>query len=130
MKEYKVFIWIGVFMIFVVCGLVWLAGQNEDVDMESTKKLNEEGITLFYGDGCPHCEDVERFNEENDIKNKVIFEELEVWKDKENAKLMNDAAKICELNLEKIGVPFLFADGKCYVGSPEVQNFFGEKARS
>jgi len=54
---------------------------------------------------------------------------LEVWKDKENAKLMNDAAKICELNLEKIGVPFLFAEGKCYVGGPDVQNFFKEKAR-
>ena len=128
MKEYKVFIWIGVFMVFVVGGLVWLAGQGEDIEIKDEIELNKDGITLFYGDGCPHCEDVERFNEENDIKSKVIFEELEVWKDKENAELMKDAAKICELDLEKIGVPFLFAKDKCYIGGPDVEEFFKEEA--
>jgi len=128
MKKYKAFIWVGVFMIFVVGGLIWLAGQGEDVEMNSSRKLNQEGVTLFYGNGCPHCEDVEKFNKENDIKSKVVFEELEVWKNKENAKIMKDAAKICELDLEKIGVPFLFAKGKCYIGDPDVEKFFKEEA--
>ncbi|XLQ20717.1 MAG: glutaredoxin family protein [Candidatus Moraniibacteriota bacterium] len=128
MKEYKMFIWVGIFMVFAVGGLVWLAGQSEDIVAEDKIELNMDGITLFYGDGCPHCEDVDKFNEENAIKNKVVFDELEVWKNKENADLLEEAATICEFDLDTIGVPFLFSDNECYIGGPDVQEFFKKEA--
>ncbi len=128
MKEYKVFIWVGVFMILVTGGLIWLAGQSEDISVSESKELSREGITLFYGDGCPHCEDVEKYIEENNITNKVEFVSLEIWENKSNAKIMEEAAIICELDLEKIGVPFLFDGSVCYVGGPDVQDFFKDKA--
>jgi len=125
MGKYKNFMWVGLFMIVAVGGLVWLANYSEDVTQnEDVKIFDENTITLFYGDGCPHCEDVDKFIEENDIKSKVTFEELEVWENKDNAKILDDAAKICELDLDRIGVPFLFARGECYVGGPDVQEFF------
>jgi len=128
MKESKIFIGIGAFMIFVVAGLIWLASQSEGDEISDAKILNMDGIILFYGDGCPHCKDVEEFNEKNDMKNKVAFEELEVWKNEKNAELMKKAAEICDISPKQIGVPLLFAEGECHVGGPDVKDFFKEKA--
>jgi len=41
---------------------------------------------------------------------------------------MKDAVNICKLNEEKVGVPFLFASGKCYIGAPDVISFFTQEA--
>lgn len=128
MKEYKMFIWVGVLMIFVIGGLVWLASQSEDINTSDVIKLDEKSIILFYGDGCPHCADVEKYIDENDIAQKVSFEKLEVWNNKQNAQTMKEAAKICKLDEAKIGVPFLFAQNKCYIGTPDVKEFFKQKA--
>ena len=127
MKEYKIFIWVGVFMIFVVAGLIWLASQSEDINTSDVIKLDEKSIILFYGDGCPHCADVEKYIDENNITQKVSFEKLEVWNNKQNAQTMKEAAKICNLDIEKIGVPFLFAQNECYIGTPDVKEFFKQK---
>jgi glutaredoxin len=127
MKEYKVFLWVGIFMVIVVFGLIWLANQSTQSN-EQTNDLDENGITLFYGAECPHCKDVEKYIEENDIKNKVVFNNLEVWQNKDNATLMKKAATACELDLDSIGVPFLFGKGQCYIGAPDVQEFFKEEA--
>ncbi len=122
------FIWVGILMIFVVVGLIWLAGQSKDVDTGNITRLDEKSIILFYGDGCPHCADVEKYIDENNIVQKVSFEKLEVWNNKQNAQIMKKAARICKLNETKIGVPFLFAQNKCYIGTPDVKEFFKQKA--
>ncbi len=127
MKEYKVFIWIGIFMVIVVLGLIWLAAQSSN-DNLPTAELNEEGVTLFYGKECPHCIELDKFIKENNIEEKVTFDNLEVWHDKGNAKLMEVAATKCELDLDSIGVPFLFAKGECYIGGPDVEEFFKKEA--
>jgi hypothetical protein len=58
----------------------------------------------FYGDGCPHCEnmeeDVQKVQDENQGVN---IERLEVWNDKENAKKKEDIDDgVCG------GVPFFY----------------------
>ncbi len=128
MKEYKMFIWVGVLMIFVVAGLVWLASQSKNIDTNNLTRLDEKSTILFYGDRCPHCADVEEYINENNIAQKVSFEKLEVWNNKQNAQVMEEAAKICNLDVEKIGVPFLFAQNECYIGTPDVKEFFKQKA--
>jgi len=86
-------------------------------------------IILFYGEGCPHCAKVEEFIKENKIKEKITFEEKEVYFNKENAKQLIEVAKKCGFNENEIGVPFLW-DGenqKCIVGDEPIINFFKEK---
>ncbi len=78
----------------------------------------------YYGAECPHCKDVSAFLDENKIAEKVKFEKKEVWHDTVNAKEMEDRAKICGLDVKNIGVPFVYADGKCHIGTPEVESFF------
>jgi len=86
------------------------------------------GAILFYGAECPHCKDVDAFIDDNKLLDKIRFEKWEVWHNKKNAALMNDRAKLCGLDVKKIGVPFLFAEGKCFVGTPEVTGFFRKAA--
>ncbi|MDQ5976817.1 MAG: hypothetical protein QG664_730 [Patescibacteria group bacterium] len=87
-----------------------------------------EDMTLYWGDGCPHCENVEKFLEEKQVVGKVDFIRKEVWKDRANAREMERRARNCGIPAKDIGVPFLFSDGQCFVGEPNVENEFLRKA--
>lgn len=85
-------------------------------------------IVLYYGDGCPHCANVEKYLQDNDIKNKISFEEKEVYKNKDNAEQMAEDASYCDIDVESFGVPFLWADGKCLMGDEDIIAFFKQKS--
>ena len=86
-------------------------------------------IVYYWGDGCPHCKVVSDFIEANNIADKVFFEKKEVWSNKANANEMSRRAQACNIKPEGMGVPFVYGgDGKCYVGEPEVINFFKSKS--
>jgi thiol-disulfide isomerase/thioredoxin len=61
-------------------------------------------LTLFYGDGCPHCAKEEAFlNQlEKEFPNLKI-RRLEVWYNQDNVKLMKEVAQ--KLNITVTGVP-------------------------
>lgn len=102
--------------------------QNEE-SVDDIDIANIEGeIVYYYGATCPHCLDVNEFLEENDIASKVEFAKKEVWNNKENASELSEAAQKCGINPGSIGVPFVFADGKCYIGGPKVKGFFKKAA--
>lgn len=103
------------------------SGSSAVSDLQDTSAMSA-GITYYYGAECPHCADVKKFLEENKIAEKVSFEEKEVWHDQKNAAEMTAKAKVCNLDPKQIGVPFIFADGKCYIGTPDVEDFFKSKA--
>lgn len=86
------------------------------------------GTIYYYGAECPHCKKVNEFLEANNIAEKVTFTKKEVWHDSGNAKEMTQAAAQCGLNKNDIGVPFIFDNGTCLVGEPDVRKFFSEKA--
>ena len=81
-------------------------------------------MILFFGKGCPHCENVDKFIQENNVKEKVKFDELEVFFDKSNEKLMEEKAKDCGVSTDNLGVPFLWNEGKCFSGDVDIINFF------
>ncbi len=87
-----------------------------------------EGIVLFYGDGCPHCKIVDDFIEQNNIKDKVGFANLEVWYNKDNQNILAQVVQKCGIPTNEVGVPFLWDGSKCYIGQDEVINFFKNAA--
>lgn len=95
------------------------------------KLLIPKGIVLFYGIGCPHCAKVEDFIKENKIREKISFEEKEVYFNRQNAKLLVEVAKKCNFSENQIGVPFLWDGEKeqCIVGDEPIINFFKEKLK-
>jgi hypothetical protein len=97
--------------------------QNEQVT------VSDAGIILFYGEQCPHCQDVEKYIASHQLDQKVSFSKLEVWSNKANANLMAQKARSCGVKTDELGVPFLWAMGKCYIGVNEVENFLDSAAK-
>jgi glutaredoxin len=113
----------------VAGGFYFLKGHNNTTSSNTSSNSTSSTIILFYGEGCPHCAKVEEFIKENKIKEKIAFEEKEVYFNKENAKQLVEVAKKCGFNENEIGVPFLWdrENQKCIVGDEPIINFFKEK---
>lgn len=128
MKEIEDFFpWVVVIVFLLIVGLVYWGLQ----DSKSTSVATSDdgaSIVYYYGDTCPHCKDVAKFLDENKISEKVNFVKKEVWNNRKNAAEMDSRAASCDLKKEGMGVPFLFAEGKCYVGTPDVISFFKKAA--
>jgi len=112
--------------LIVLAGIVFLAFKSEK---SSQKKSDIGGMIFFYGEGCPHCKNVEKFLEENkNIEEKVKFEKLEIWASKENANLMVEKAKICGMDTKNLGVPLFWNGSKCLSGDVDIIDFLKNEA--
>ena len=76
----------------------------------------EVDITLFYGDGCPHCAHEEKYLEvlEKQLGKNIQIEKYEVWNNKENEELLKNVREA--LKDENEGVPFLVVGDKYFSG--------------
>ena len=87
------------------------------------------GIVEFYGEGCPHCADVDAFVTANKIDQKVKWTKMEVWYNKSNQALLGQVAEKCGITSGSVGVPFMYdGNGKCYIGEVDVENFLKAQA--
>lgn len=121
---------ISVVAIILVAVIFFLWYSNSEKDPINPVSM-PEGIILFYGDGCPHCEKVDEYIADNKIEDKVDFTRLEVWYNKNNQNVLIEAAKRCNIGSNEFGVPFLYnpsmnleQDGECYVGDINIIDFF------
>jgi glutaredoxin len=79
----------------------------------------------FWGEGCPHCANVDDFLETWDKKDQIQVEKKEVYQNKENANYLAQRAAYCKLNTNNIGIPFLFTpEGECLTGDEPIIEFF------
>ena len=118
----------GIILIGVV---IWALKQNDKTHEVATLLQTgdaQSSIVFYYGQECSHCQNVEKFIKDNSIEQKVIFDKKEVWHNTTNNDEFQEKAKECALDTTKIGVPFLFARGKCYVGEVEVEDFFKKES--
>lgn len=114
-------------ILVLIGGLVYWGLSDSGSAIEATPD-NGASIVYYYGEECPHCKDVQDFIDQNKIAEKVNFVKKEVWHNSKNASEMNARAKSCDIQAEGMGVPFLFSEGKCYVGTPGVIGFFKQAA--
>ncbi len=119
---------LALFLAFLIGGVAYW-GLSEKPDTEEAVLGEDSSVaTYFYGAECPHCKDVSNFLEENNIAEKVNFVKKEVWHDKKNAKEMKLRAESCNIQPDGMGVPFVYANGECFVGTPSVIGFFKKSA--
>ena len=83
-------------------------------------------MVLFYGNTCPHCAKVESFIKNNNIDQKLSFEQKEVYDNKANAEIMKDLASACNIPINGMGVPFFWDGSKCLIGDEPIINFFSQ----
>jgi glutaredoxin len=89
--------------------------------------FSDSEIIFFYGDLCPHCKVVEKYFDENKVTEKIQFSQREIYRDEANSALMIEKAKKCGLDEKTLGVPFLWAEGKCLLGDEDVIKYFENK---
>jgi len=106
----------------LVVGLIGLVVYR--ITSQSPTVIPKTNVILFYGRECPHCQEVEDFLQKNKVAEKIAFDSIEVWHNKDNAELLLSKARACSLADEDVGVPFLYANGKCLVGTQPVEDFF------
>lgn len=118
----------ALFLIVLVFG-IFILNKNKEPGtiVPDGDKPAKSKIVLFYGEGCPHCANVEKYLENNDVKNKISFANKEVYYNQKNANEMAAKAKICDMTTDSIGVPFLWDGEKCLIGDVEIINFFKTK---
>lgn len=113
--------------VFLFLGMLVFSGCGN----QPAKVSDDSAIILFYGQECPHCQIVEKYVADNNVKAKVTFAEREVNHDSANANLMVERQRSCKLDEKSIGaVPFLWTADKCYLGQEEIIQFFKDKVNA
>lgn len=106
-----------------------ILSQNEHTNNRTSQATTSSDIpTFFYGNTCPHCSEVEKWIEENKVGEKISIVKKEVYDNQQNAKELTKAAESCGLPTDSVGVPFLYAESKCFIGTPDVINYLSAKA--
>jgi glutaredoxin-related protein len=108
----------------IIAGLIIVAGLLATV---KSKQASLPESILFYSNYCPHCKNVEKYVNDNNIKSRVTFKELEVADNQDNAQVLLSKTKKCNLDTSNLGVPMYFDGEKCLVGDEEIIKYFETK---
>jgi len=120
---------IVIILIIVVAGVGFFLLQNKPNNPPVEPTPLPAGIVYFYGSTCSHCKEVEDYITTNQIDKKVSYTSLEVFENRPNALLLLNVGVLCKLDKESLGaVPLAYDGSKCYLGSPDVINFFKNAA--
>lgn len=91
--------------------------------------LSATGLVFYYGDGCPHCANVEKYFADNQVESKITFDKKEVYNNQTNQDELLTRATACGLSRNSIGVPLLWHDGQCLEGDTNIINFFDQELK-
>jgi hypothetical protein len=133
-------------IIGVLAGTFWFMSQppqttkNNLDSSDITSKISptpeilydNPDLIFYWGEGCPHCENVKEWLTKNNSDNKIKINSKEVYQNKDNQKnLLETVQKYCP-NLKEndgIGVPTAFdpINNKCLQGDVDIIKFLSEK---
>jgi glutaredoxin len=121
-----VFITIG--LLLAILFVVYSVSVNQPVrtysPKELTKTLEEKKFIYFFTSTCPVCKQLNDWLKKNKITpEKFGFEKINV-ENNDNAALMYQAASVCQIPQNQVGVPFIYKGGKCYLGLVEAKKAF------
>ena len=111
-------------LLFVLVPVTFASAKNTTTgDVQNTS--DKVTLYVFYGDGCPHCQELEAYIKNNLKKNKELdgkfdVKYYEVWSDRNNSSLLSLLSNY--FNYEIKGVPFFFIGEKYYSGYGEQYN--------
>ncbi len=129
-------------------GLFWLLSQppkNKTNNNSTTIATTEEkdiykdhpvydnpDLVFFWGNGCPHCKNVEDWLDKNNTDKKLKINYKEVYYNQENQKTLSDTVKqYCPELMQngEVGVPVGFdqANKKCIQGDTPIIEFLSAK---
>ncbi len=117
MKKILAILWLTAFF------LVSCSGTN------SADIINPDSDFLyFYWATCPHCQELNRMVEEEDLFSKVSVEKREVFFNNENRELFLATTNALGLNESEVGVPFVLnrKTWEYAIGTQPAYNLFSD----
>lgn len=142
---------VGIILLFLfiilVCSVFFILKNSKEEKVLELKEMqveeikydkNKVNIYLFYGKGCPHCEELINYLNTlpNPIKNKIELYTFEVWYNEESFQLLMDLGEYMDITPENI--PFLLIGDTYFEGfrksdeekiKKSIQNFIKNKKR-
>jgi len=106
-----------IFVIGLVVIILGVGGFFFFKNQEKEEKIEGKVVfTLFYGNTCPHCKELEEFMDTLDekTKSKIDYRMYEVYDNFENLTLMKKTAKKFDVKCD--GVPCFFIGEKGFNG--------------
>lgn len=92
-----------------------------------TSEANSD-LIIFWGEGCPHCENVKKYISDNQLDQKINISLKEVYNNQENSNSLKETVKKCpEIDTQYgIGVPLAFdtKNQKCLLGDTPIIDWF------
>ena len=95
-----------------------------------SKQLPADGMIFFYSKTCPHCANVEKYFDDNKVREKIKFEELSVDSDKTNIQLFVDAHDKCSLIGTSVPLLWVGSETKCIEGDTPIIDYFNNKLKT
>lgn len=109
-----------VLIIVIFIGGLFLVNRQQNHKPAAT---DDQGMILFYSLSCPHCQNVEQYINDNKIKDKYNFQQLEISANQANSEQLVKKAQVCGLETQGLGVPFLWTGEKCLMGDADIIEF-------
>lgn len=132
MKNRTLFLTILGLVLLAVIISIYISFKEEKTDLVITKnskiedivyEKNKVNIYFFWGQGCPHCEELFQFLEDTKGKYAKYYNIycFEVWNNQTNAQTMDQFSKV--LN-DKVGrsVPYLIIGDQSFQGYNKTMN--------
>jgi glutaredoxin-related protein len=123
-------------------GLFWLLSQppkNNSNQSGNTVNIdysiyNNTDLVLFYSTSCPHCQNVEKWLQENNSDNKLKITSKEISDSSNHDEMVNLVKQTCPEIIGKngdIGIPTAFdpANKKCLQGDTPIIDFLSAKLK-
>jgi len=109
----------------IVVGVAFASKSNKPQTTPTPTTLeNPTEIEYFWGDGCPHCENVAEFIETWEKKDEIKINKMEVWYNTDNQNLLRLRAQSCGMDQTNIGVPMMVKlDGSCLTGDEPIIDY-------
>lgn len=124
------------FIVGLMAVIIFGSKSNSDIQNtpQQTTTIPTEIMSntpiFYYGNTCPHCADVEEWINDHKIEEKITIIKKEVYDNRANSLELTQAAEHCGLPTDSIGVPFLYAEGTCLIGTPDIINYLTEITQS
>ena len=131
MSKNKVYLVIFSSLLIFSLLFVFTFGKNEEdkkADFIANNLPEESETILYYGNDCPHCKEVDEWITENKAEEKIEIIHKEVYENEENSNQLVSVAQNCGIS-DGIGVPFLYGENQCFVGTPEIVNYLENKIK-
>ncbi len=95
---------------------------------KAAAEIKKDAIYYFWGQGCPHCAQVDALFEEEGLYDKYPIEKKEIYFSRENATLLNEYYDKYDVPLEARGVPAVFIGDNYLIGELDIPNQFEDLA--